>query len=393
MVVPSSGRARRSTDIFDPPLERHAASLLEDRPRRDALLSYTSYAMVAIGAALRLTQYLTNRSLSFDEALLALNIIQKSPRALLGELSFDQAAPLGFLEAEKLATAIFGRSEYALRLFPLLVSLLSLVAFYWAARKLLNGIAVPLALAAFALLEPLIYYSATAKQYAIDVAVAVLLFGIGAALRSSRLDTAALMMLTATGAVAVWFSHASVFVLAPLGLLLAYQAFRGGDRNRFLQLRFRRPDVVRHRYGAGSLLLRARGDDVRACLVRPAPRGAQSGAHVAGPSVCDTRLSVARAEGDAKGSSPYQSGCVPAPGVGPRPISARRKDSSLSPRPPRARIRRRRPRGDIGVSVTPRFDRWRCTRACRPRRDRDPSDASSRCSQAVGGTQARPELS
>ncbi len=236
MVVPSSGRARRSTDIFDPPLERHAASLLEDRPRRDALLSYTSYAMVAIGAALRLTQYLTNRSLSFDEALLALNIIQKSPRALLGELSFDQAAPLGFLEAEKLATAIFGRSEYALRLFPLLVSLLSLVAFYWAARKLLNGIAVPLALAAFALLEPLIYYSATAKQYAIDVAVAVLLFGIGAALRSSRLDTAALMMLTATGAVAVWFSHASVFVLAPLGLLLAYQAFRGGDRNRFLQL-------------------------------------------------------------------------------------------------------------------------------------------------------------
>src|ERR687898_2404863 len=114
MAVPSSGRARRFTDVLDPPLEPHAASRPTDRRRGEALLAYLSYAIVAFGMALRFTQYLTNRSLSIDEAFLALNVIQKSPRALLGELNFSQAAPLGFLEAEKLAIAILGRSEYAL---------------------------------------------------------------------------------------------------------------------------------------------------------------------------------------------------------------------------------------------------------------------------------------
>lgn len=233
MAEPSSGR---STYIVARPLEARSASVSIERLHREALFRYVSYALLLSGAALRLTQYLANRSLSIDESFLALNLIQKAPRDLLGELNFNQAAPLGFLEVEKLAIALFGQSEYALRLPSLLVSLLALVAFYWVARKFLDGVAIPVAVAVFALLEPLIFYSASGKQYAFDAAIAVLIFGIGLVVHATRLDVRALMMLTAVGLVALWFSHASVFVLASLGLLLAYQALRAGDRIRVLQL-------------------------------------------------------------------------------------------------------------------------------------------------------------
>lgn len=203
---------------------------------REPELRYISYALIVIGAALRLAQYLANRSLSIDESFLALNLIQKSPRALLGELNFNQAGPIGFLEAEKLAIALFGRSEYALRLLPLLAALFALVAFYRVAKRFLDEVAVPFAVAVFALLEPLIFYSVTGKQYAFDAAIAVLIFGIGPVVSATRLDVRALMMLTAAGAVSVWFSHASVFVLGSLGVLLSYQALKADDPTRALKL-------------------------------------------------------------------------------------------------------------------------------------------------------------
>src|SRR5215216_5286159 len=104
--------------------------------RRDWLLR-GGWFIVGIGSALRILQYAANRSLSIDESFLALNLISKSPRELLQSLAFNQAAPLGFLEAEKLTLTIFGRSEYALRLLPLLASLVALVAFYGLAQRVL----------------------------------------------------------------------------------------------------------------------------------------------------------------------------------------------------------------------------------------------------------------
>src|SRR5436309_4524126 len=68
------------------------------------------WVLVGLGCALRILQYAANRSLAIDESYLALNLIEKSPQQLLHALDFNQAAPLGFLEAQKLAVTAFGRS-------------------------------------------------------------------------------------------------------------------------------------------------------------------------------------------------------------------------------------------------------------------------------------------
>ncbi|MDY7021785.1 MAG: hypothetical protein SWJ54_10560, partial [Cyanobacteriota bacterium] len=77
-----------------------------------------SIVFVFFGILVRLVQYLHNRSLWFDEANLALNIVNRSYLQLLSPLDNNQAAPPGFLWIEKLSIQLFGNNEYALRLFP-----------------------------------------------------------------------------------------------------------------------------------------------------------------------------------------------------------------------------------------------------------------------------------
>jgi hypothetical protein len=184
---------------------------------------------VVLGSALRILEYVANRSLSIDEAYLALNLIEKSPTELIRALEFNQAAPIGFLEAEKLTITIYGHDEYALRLLPLLASLLAIVVFCRVAQKLLRPFAATAAVAAFALLDPLVYYSATAKQYAFDVAGAVVILALALVLDCRPLRRFDLLALTLFGGILVWFSHASVFVLSGLGILLGIRLI--GDRD------------------------------------------------------------------------------------------------------------------------------------------------------------------
>jgi hypothetical protein len=196
----------------------------------------TGWVLVGLGCALRILQYTANRSLAIDESYLALNVIEKSPLELLQALDFNQAAPLGLLEAQKLAVTAFGRSEYALRLLPLVASILSLVAFYLVAQRLLPRLAATFAVAVFALLDPLVYYAATGKQYAFDAAGAVLILAAALMVESGPLRRAELLVLAPFGAVLAWFSHASAFGLAALGLLLGLRWVESRDRKLALVL-------------------------------------------------------------------------------------------------------------------------------------------------------------
>src|SRR5689334_23171439 len=84
---------------------------------------------VLFGALVRLVQYASNRSLWSDEAMLALNIVDRSYLELLKPLDYNQAAPPLFLWLEKLAVQLLGNNEYALRLVPLTAGLIALAAF------------------------------------------------------------------------------------------------------------------------------------------------------------------------------------------------------------------------------------------------------------------------
>jgi hypothetical protein len=195
-----------------------------------------SWAVIAFGVVLRAAQFLFNPALFVDEAALALNIINRTFAGLVQPLDSNQAAPLGFLMLEKMAQLAFGNGEYALRLFPFLFSVASLFLFYRAARRCLTSWAVPIALVFFVASGHVIYYAAQIKQYSSDVAITLLITLIGLYVSAKELTARRMTLLASVGAVVVWFSHPSVFVLAGAGTTLAIAALRNKDWARFWKL-------------------------------------------------------------------------------------------------------------------------------------------------------------
>jgi hypothetical protein len=174
------------------------------------------------GILLRLRQYLTGRSLWVDEAMLALNIVNRNFGGLLKPLDYDQGAPIGFLLTEKVFNLLLGRSEYALRLFPLLLGILSIALFYLLLKRVTMGTGLIAALALFVFNPRLIYYSSEVKQYIVDVTVTLALLLFAAPLFESRIQKRDLMRLALAGFLGLWFSHPAIFVLAGIGLTLAF---------------------------------------------------------------------------------------------------------------------------------------------------------------------------
>jgi hypothetical protein len=174
-----------------------------------------------IGIGLRLRQYLTGRSLWIDEAMLALNIVNRVIMGLFKPLDYDQGAPLGFLFVEKIFNLLLGRNEYAFRLFPLLAGILSIWIFHLLLKRIvLSEAALYTGLALFVLNPRLIYYSSEVKQYILDVFVTIALFLLAAPLLESRERRNDFIYLAVAGFLALWFSHPALFVLAGIGITL-----------------------------------------------------------------------------------------------------------------------------------------------------------------------------
>lgn len=194
---------------------------------------FTALILLA-GFLLRLRQYLTGRSLWLDEAMLALNIVNRDFGSLFQPLDYDQGAPIGFMLVEKTFNLIFGRHEFSLRLFQLLIGLASLWLFYLLLKRSTSGAGFWMALTLFAFNPRLIYYSSEVKQYIVDVAVtmALLLCALPLFQQASRKTFATLAVV---GLLALWFSHPSLFVLAGIGLALFIFYFQKRDS---INLRF-----------------------------------------------------------------------------------------------------------------------------------------------------------
>ena len=118
---------------------------------------------------------------------------------------------------EKLAVQIFGNSEYALRLFPLLSGIISLLLFYQLAKRFLRGYAVPIALAFLASLNQLVYYATELKQYSSDVAVTLFSCLLVTEIFRKKLSINRVIFFSVLGALTIWFSHPAILVLAGFG--------------------------------------------------------------------------------------------------------------------------------------------------------------------------------
>jgi 4-amino-4-deoxy-L-arabinose transferase-like glycosyltransferase len=187
-------------------------------------------ALVALGTGLRLAALGADRCLWIDEAMLALNLVARSPAELLRPLDYNQGAPVGFLLLSKAAIAAFGSAEWALRLVPCVASVCGLFGFAWLARRLLPSGGALLATALFALSPHLISYAGECKQYASDASIAIGLLACAVPLLDGRGGRAGYAAFGASGAVAVWFSHPAAFVLAGLGSALLLKELVARDR-------------------------------------------------------------------------------------------------------------------------------------------------------------------
>ena len=181
---------------------------------------WVAYSAIALGILVRLRLYFSNRSLWFDEVNLALNLVERSYQELLQPLDYNQAAPPGFLWIEKFAIQVFGNNEYALRLFPLISGIIAIFLFYKLAYDYAsNKLVAPIAIALFCCLRYTVYYSVELKQYSSDLMFALLLFLILSPLRNQHLSKRTILLVSLLGAICIWFSHPSIFVLAAVELI------------------------------------------------------------------------------------------------------------------------------------------------------------------------------
>ena len=189
---------------------------------------------ISVGVVLRLLGYFQNRSLWFDEAALAVNIVERPLSGLFRPLEFHQGAPVGFLVVEKILSSLLGPSEFALRLFPLTCGLLTLLLAAVVARLYLSRTAVPFAVALVALNPALIYYSSEVKQYSSDALVTLVLLWAFVRLAPSDVGGGQIAALAGVGCLAVWFSHPAVFLLAGAGIVFMVSA--RSDKGRIVRL-------------------------------------------------------------------------------------------------------------------------------------------------------------
>ena len=218
---------------------------LAGNPARPHVLSSSetwTWILVAAGVFLRVLEYADNRALYVDETLLEKNLVELPFYDFRTPLSDGQLAPPGFLALERLIILLPLPFPPAARLVPFFCSIASLFLMRSVSRRYLSAAAVPIAVGLFALTDWILYYSVEIKQYASDVALALcaLLLAAGTPqsqagppIASSRRDLA---LLTAFGAIGVWFSHPLALVLAGIGTFLILKSAFRKDAGRTLAL-------------------------------------------------------------------------------------------------------------------------------------------------------------
>lgn len=199
--------------------------------REESWYWWLSIAVVLFGGLLRFSQFVANRSLWLDEALLAENISQGGILHLFGPLLNGQSAPVGFLLLEKIIAAPFGYSDWSLRLIPLFAGLASLYFFLRLSREVLSPSLAFMACAFFSVVDSTIYYSSEVKPYSSDVCCAIVVVFLGHHVLT-QFSWKRLWALVIFGSVTIWISFPSVFVLGGVWTVVLIQGLLGKENRR-----------------------------------------------------------------------------------------------------------------------------------------------------------------
>lgn len=209
-------------------------SAWSSKERGGTLFLVSLFILFVLGAFFRVRHFLTARSLWLDEAMLALDVLELSFWELTKQpLPYHQGAPIGFLFVTKLATLLWGDSEYVFRLYSFAAGLIALVLIGTLAKAYLGRIGALFSVGLFASGYYFIYYAAENKQYGGDIAVVLILFFLLMRLLESGFSTRKALFFAVVNNLILWFSHPAVFTVAAVGVVLAVHYLREGDQRGF----------------------------------------------------------------------------------------------------------------------------------------------------------------
>jgi len=192
------------------------------------LLSRAITGFVILGIVLRLVRYLQIFPMWCDETMLAANLLERRWTELAQPLAYRQVCPLGFLAWEWAVVQLLGFSELSLRLIPALSALASVPLFHFLARRVLGKATsgTLLAVALFAVSEPLIRFAGEVKPYATDLLVSLVLLSVAVTWLRAPERGRGLWVLAALAPLAIGISLPSIFLIGSLAVVGLWEFFR-----------------------------------------------------------------------------------------------------------------------------------------------------------------------
>lgn len=183
----------------------------------EILLNILLFSITCAGIVVSIYMNFVNRSLWFDEAMLAYSFSQRSFLNLTNApLEWMQSAPVGWLYLLKIITLIFGNTEFVLRSVSIIGFVLTLCLVYHISKNYLL-FEFPLAGCAFlASMKIMLQYSNIFKPYITDCMFVLLVFVIYKLWTDKKINTAIMAILWS---ILIWFSNPTCFFEG--GLLIA----------------------------------------------------------------------------------------------------------------------------------------------------------------------------
>jgi hypothetical protein len=198
---------------------------------KEKLLKYLPWAILIIGAVLRISQFIFNRSVTEGEAALAINIMNRSYAGLLKPLDLVQAAPYGFLVIQKTMFQVLGNNDYSLRVFPQLCGLISLFVFWRVTKKMLSAWGLAIGLLLFSVSDYLIYFSSEVKQYSTDVMIGLIITSLAVSVLAAGFNRWNFTGLALCAGLGIWISHPAFFFMVGSGTLIFIHVLKNRDRS------------------------------------------------------------------------------------------------------------------------------------------------------------------
>ncbi|KIO75683.1 hypothetical protein TH53_19575, partial [Pedobacter lusitanus] len=170
-----------------------------------------------------------------DEIYLATSLIKMNYTELITQtLDYQQKAPIGFLWTVKTFVSLLGKNEMVLRLFPLLCGIGSLFLFIPVLRYFLRPIGAITGIAILALSPPLVFHAVEIKQYSTELFATILILYTYIRYHEKQ-AIASLLLWGLWGAIILWFSYSSVFILAGMAAGISYRSLYKKDWKMFFR--------------------------------------------------------------------------------------------------------------------------------------------------------------